>query len=113
MADVTIKDIFSEMPNRFNPDAAGDWVASIQFRFSGDNGEEPWFLKVADGACETGEGELEGAETTIKVPGATWVGMTTGTVDAMQAFMSGQLVIEGNVGVVMKLQDKNLFRREA
>ena len=109
---VTIRDIFEAMPGRFNPEAAGDWAADIQFRFGGDEGEQPWYLSVHDGECTTGEGEIESPAATIKTPAATWVGMTTGSVDAMGAFMSGQLVIEGNIGLIMKLQDPNLFRRD-
>ena len=109
---VTIKDIFDAMPGRFNADGAGDWEADIQFRFASDAGEEPWFLSVHDGECKTGAGEVDDPAATIKAPAETWVGMTTGTVDAMGAFMSGKLQIEGNIGIVMKLQDPNLFRRD-
>lgn len=109
---VTIKDIFEAMPGRFNAETAGDWTANIQFKFTSDEGEEPWFLKVKDGACTTGQGDVEEPETTITTPAATWVGMTTGDVDPMQAFMSGQIVITGNMGLIMKLQDPTLFRRE-
>ena len=37
--------------------------------------------------------------------------MTTGTVQAMQAFMTGQLKVEGNVGDVMKLNNPKIFAR--
>jgi putative sterol carrier protein len=35
--------------------------------------------------------------------------MVTGSVNAMQAFMTGQLTVKGNIADVMKLQDKRLF----
>ena len=38
MADVTVKDIFKEMPNRFNADAAKGMDAVIQFNLTGDDG---------------------------------------------------------------------------
>ncbi len=105
--EITIKDIFEAMPARFNGDAAGDWNANIQFAFD----DQAWYVKVNDGACEVAEGTLDDATATIKTATDTWIGMVTGTVDPMQAFMTGKLKVEGNIGHVMNLQDPRIFKR--
>jgi len=107
---LTIQNVFEEIPVRFNGEAAGDWKATIQFEFSGDNAES-WVVDVADGACNVSQGTADGATATVKTSADTWIGMITGSVNPMQAFMSGQLSVGGNLGDVMKLQDAKIFPR--
>lgn len=110
--DVTVADIFEAIPKRYNAAAAAGWTAGIQFELGTDDGVDHWFIKVDDGALDCGPGELEGPTATVHAQADTWVGMTTGTVNPMQAFMTGQLRIEGNMGDVMKMQDSTIFKRE-
>jgi len=110
---ITVNDIFNAIPERFNGDAAGDWNATIQFDFSGgEGGDSNWYICVADGSCTVAEGSADGASATVTTSSDTWVGMVTGSVNAMQAFMTGQLTVKGNIADVMKLQDKRLFPTE-
>ena len=60
----TCADIFNEMPNRFNGEAAGDWSTTIQFNVGGDGGGD-WVLKVADGKCTVDEGTTEEPVATV------------------------------------------------
>jgi putative sterol carrier protein len=107
--DVSIKDIFEAMPSRFNSDAAAGWNANIQFNF--DEGNENWYISIADGTCSVGEGAVESPSATIDTQSETWVGMITGSVNPMQAFMSGKIKITGNMADVMKLQNPTVFAR--
>jgi putative sterol carrier protein len=106
---ITIKDIFEAMPGRFNSDAAGEWNANIQFNFSNDNGGENWFVSIADGACNVGEGNHDAPTATIDTASDTWIGMISGSINPMQAFMGGQIKITGNMADVMKLQNPQVF----
>ncbi len=108
---ITIQDIFEAIPRRFNSDAAGAWNAIIQFDFSGDD-TESWLVNVDNGSCTVETGTSDAATANVKTSTDTWIGMITGSVNPMQAFMSGQLVVGGNVGDVMKLQDKSIFPRD-
>ena len=110
--EVQVADIFEAIPKRYNAANASGWTAGIQFNLDTDAGPEPWFIKVDDGALNVGQGEIEEPTATIIARAETWVGMSTGTVDPMQAFMTGQLRVEGNMGDVMKLQDSSIFSRE-
>lgn len=103
MADITCKQIFEEMPKHFDPEAAGDWAATVQFKISGEGGGN-WVLTVKDKQCETKEGEAENPTATVETDAETWVGISTGEVNGQQAFFSGKLRIQGNMSDVMKMQ---------
>lgn len=98
-----IAEIFSGMVTRFVPAKAEGVNAVIQFNLSGDNGGLYW-LKVTDGACTSGSGQAENPKMTLKAAADDWHAVSTGKMNAMQAFMSGKLKIEGDMGIAMKLQ---------
>jgi len=98
-----IKGIFPEMVNRLDPEKAGDIDALIQFDLSGDNGGLFW-VKVADGNAETGEGSVENPTMTLKAAADDWYAVSTGQMNAMQAFMSGKIKIQGDMSIAMKMQ---------
>lgn len=111
---LTVSDILNAIPGRFDAEAAGDWNATVQFNFTheDDKPEESWTLAVADGACKVTEGKIENPSATVNTAAETWIGMTTGTVNPMQAFMGGKLKVSGDMGAVMKLQNPKIFKRE-
>jgi putative sterol carrier protein len=98
-----VNQIFPEMANRFNPAKAEGVNATIQFNLSGDNGGLYW-VKIADGKAESGEGQAENPKMTLKAAADDWFAVATGKMNAMQAFMSGKIKIEGDMGMAMKLQ---------
>jgi putative sterol carrier protein len=95
--------IFPEMVTRFIPAKAEGVNAVIQFNLSGDNGGLFW-LKIADGKVESGEGQAENPKMTLKAAADDWYAVSSGKLNAMQAFMSGKIKIEGDMGMAMKLQ---------
>lgn len=98
-----IANIFPTMASRFDPSKAEGLNAVIQFNLSGDNGGLYW-IRIADGACESGEGQAENPKMTLKASADDWFAVSTGQLNAMQAFMSGKIKIEGDMGMAMKLQ---------
>ncbi len=100
---LTPSDIFKEMPARFKADEAGDMNAVIQFDLSGDNGGK-WYITIADGACTTEEGEADSPKATILMDASDYVDMSVGKLNAMAAFMSGKVKVEGDLSTVMKVQ---------
>lgn len=99
----TVTDIFKEMPNRFNAGAASDLNATVQFRLSGDGGGN-WYVTIADGAIEIDEGQIESPKAAIIMDANDFVAMSTGELNAMAAFMSGKIMVEGDLNTVMQLQ---------
>ena len=110
---ITVKDILTRIPGRFDAEAAGDWEATIQFEFSGEGSDdENWTVAVKGGECTVSEGTIDDPSATVKTAAEVWIGMTTGDVNPMQAFMSGKLKVSGDMGAVMKLNNPKIFRRE-
>ena len=99
-----VAEIFVKMAGeRFIPAKAEGIDAVIQFNLSGDNGGQ-WWLKISGGTCESGIGQAENPRMTLKAAADDWFAVSTGKMNAMQAFMSGKIKIEGDMGMAMKLQ---------
>ncbi len=98
-----VKSIFPAMVERFVPEKADGVNATILFDLSGDNGGQYW-IKVAEGNAETGEGDISDPAMTVKASADDWFAVATGQMNAMQAFMTGKLKILGDMGLAMKMQ---------
>lgn len=98
-----IKGIFPEMVSRLIPEKADGVNALIQFDLSGDNGGLYW-VKVADGKAESGNGSVDNPTMTLKATADDWYAVSTGQMNAMQAFMSGKIKIQGDMSIAMKMQ---------
>jgi NAD(P)-dependent dehydrogenase (short-subunit alcohol dehydrogenase family)/putative sterol carrier protein len=93
---LTVKTIFGRLPEAFQADKAAGVDVVFQFKISGPDGGE-WYATVKDGACEVNEGLHESPTTTIIMADKDFVGLIEGTVNAMQAYTSGKLKIEGDL----------------
>ena len=98
-----VRSVFPAMVERFLPEKALGVDATILFDLSGDNGGYYW-IKVAEGIAEAGEGEPEQASMTVRASADDWFAVATGQMNAMQAFMTGKLKILGDMGLAMKMQ---------
>ena len=98
-----VQQVFPAMVERFQPEKAIDVDATIMFDLTGENGGFFW-IKVADGTAQAGEGELANASMTVKASADDWFAVATGQMNPMQAFMSGKLKILGDMGLAMKMQ---------
>ena len=56
-----------------------------------------YWVKIGDGAIDYGEGEADDPSVTMSATGATWAGLSSGELDSTSAYMSGDLVIDGNL----------------
>jgi len=107
---MTPADIFKEMPNQVDANAAKGVNATIQFNLSGDNGGQ-WYVTIKDGTATVSEGTAPSANMTMTRAAQDYVDMTTGKLNGQMAFMSGKLKISGDMGLAMKMQ--TLFKRPA
>ena len=105
------KEIFDVMSSRFDPEAAGDWSAIVQFKIaaSGDDPGGNWVVTVKDKICSVVEGEDPNATATIDTDAETYVGISTGAINAQTAFFSGKIKISGNMNDAIKIQ--TVFKR--
>lgn len=107
----TCADLFNAMPGRFNAEAAGNWETTIQFNIAGDAGGN-WTMEVKNGKCDVKQGNVTAAKATVNTDADTWVGINTGKVNPMQAFMTGKIKVQGNMGELMKLNNPSIFKRQ-
>lgn len=67
----------------------------VQFEYT--DADYKYWVKVGEGEVDYAEGVADDPSVTMKASGATWAGMGSGEIDATSAYMSGDLVIEGNL----------------
>jgi putative sterol carrier protein len=68
----------------------------FQFDISGGDGGS-WYVTVKDRTCEVAEGSTGSPTTTIKMADDDFVKLITGELNAMSAFTSGKLKVEGDL----------------
>lgn len=106
MSDLTAQQIFSEdLPSRLADKA--DSVTAInavyQFEIDGPTGGT-WTVDLTRDSDFVSEGAADSADCTVKMKEADFVSMWLGKLPGPQAFMTGKLKIDGNMGLAMKLQ---------
>lgn len=101
MSREDIARIFPEMVAHFDPSKAAGVDATVQFDLSGENGGQYW-LKIANQTATVGEGAVENPRMTIKGAADDYAAMAQGTLNPMQAFMSGRIKVQGDMALAMK-----------
>jgi len=96
--------LIMSMPFVFDPKAAGETRAHIQFRVSG---EEPgdYYLRILRGRCESFEGMAESADLTVHTPNAVWMRIARGELDGGQALAEGLYRAEGDYQLLAKIPE--------
>ena len=100
--ELTCRKIIAGMPTTFNAQAAGDIVADVYYKVTG---EEPgdYHLEIANGTCTFHEGTPASPTLTIETPSEVWVAISAGKLDGQQAFMEQKYKASGDLGLLMKL----------
>jgi len=96
----TVAEIIEKLTSKFSASAAAGLDLIFQFNIEGN---DTYHLVVKDGACSVAEGENADANVTLIMSPETFEGIATGETDGMQAFMSGQLRVEGDMMLATKL----------
>lgn len=92
--------IIETMQSKFDSSAAEG--LDLIFQFNIEDGET-YHLIVKDGACDLATGENDDANVTLILNNETLEGIVSGETDGMQAFMAGQLRVEGDMMLATKL----------
>ncbi len=101
MADLAA--IFSGMKGKFNAEKAAGVNATVQFDLSGEGGGQ-WHASIADGNLDLEEGPAANPTATISMDADDFEKMSKGELNAMMAFMSGKIKVQGDLNTVMQFQ---------
>lgn len=93
---LTVKAVFDRMGGAFRADKAAGVDVVFQYKITGPGGGQ-WYVVVKDGACEVTQGERAKPTTTIIMSDEDFLALMQGKLNAMQAFTSGRLKIEGDL----------------
>jgi len=97
--------LLESMPERFNPEKAGDLEAVVGYQVD-DLG---YTVLIRKGTCMVFPRLLKPCDTLLKAKADDFVAMSTGTLNAQEAFMTGKIQIEGDPLLMQKVAKS--FRR--
>jgi putative sterol carrier protein len=95
-AGLTVKGIFERIPEAFRAEKAAGLDVVFQFDISGGGGGT-WYVMVKEKACSVTEGKHEKPTTTIKMGDEDFIKLIKGELNAMKAYTSGKLKVEGDL----------------
>ncbi len=93
---MTVKAVFERMSDAFRPEKASGVDVVFQYRITGAGGGE-WFVTIKDAVCTVEQGSHAKPTTTIIMSDEDFLALIAGKLNAMQAFTSGKLKVEGDL----------------
>jgi len=99
----TVRQIFEEIGDHFDPDAWGSQDAVLNFDIT-DEGGGQWSATIINGVLSVEEGQSDAADMTVITTGPDMLALVNGELNAVSAFMQGRVRIEGDMSLAMKLQ---------
>ncbi len=100
--------LLESMPERFNAEKAGDLEAIVGYQID-DLG---YTLLIRHGSCMVFPRLLKPCDTMLKAKADDFIALSTGTLNAQEAFMTGKIQIEGDPLLMQKVA-KSFKRPEA
>lgn len=76
----------------------------VQFHLTGPGGHD-WYLVSDRGKGTRHEGTVENPDVTLTAAAADWEAIQRGELDRTQAYLGGKLAIEGDLTLMMQLED--------
>lgn len=92
----------SKMPEVFNAEAASDLSAIIGFIVTGSETFEA-YLNIHNGVCMLEERPSHKPDLIIRSPADVWLGISRRELDGQEAFMRKAYTAEGNLGILMRI----------
>lgn len=105
-----IAELMSKMPGAFLPEKATGIDAVVHFKFTGPEAGE-WNAVIRNGKCEVAQG-IPRVKPTVSLTADSmdFIKVFTGELDGMQAYMQGQLRLDGDLRVGTKLLEMFKWR---
>ena len=98
----TPQQVFDAMPGAFRPEKAGSAEMLLQFSLTGNHGGD-WTIDIANGRCQTHSGPATDPLATISASDQDFMALFRGDLNAVAAYMSGRVQVQGDVTAIMNL----------
>lgn len=98
--ELTIQQIMENTPKVFVPEKAEGVNSTVQFDFTGKEASQ-WVLAIENGTCTSHEGTIENPTMIMTIDSDDYIGIITGKLDAMAAFMQGKVRVKGDMMLAM------------
>jgi len=100
----TCREAILGMSAVFNPAAAGDLQADIQFVVTG---EEPgcYVLRIREGRCTAHEDTVTRPTMTVHTPSEVWLKVARNELSGQAAYVKGLYRVEGDLSLLLRLGD--------
>lgn len=102
MSQMTVDELFEALAGRLDTEAASGINRTIQWKIT-DLNPGVWAFRLLDGRGELIPGGVEAPDTTFLTTSDTWMGIAEGRIDAMRAFMTGKLKVQGDMMLALKV----------
>ncbi len=99
---MTVGELFAALSERLDTEAAAGLNRTLQWHITD---EEPgvWAFEISDGKGRLIPGGVENPDTTFTTSSATWMAIAEGRKDAMKAFITGKLKVQGDMMLALKV----------
>lgn len=97
----SIENLMAVLRAGFNPEAAVDMRATLQFEFSGEVQGSCYFV-IENGTFRAMSGTAGKPDLTIKAPFKVWVDIMTGKADGAQMFIEQKYTADGDMSLLTK-----------
>ena len=108
MTVTDVSEVFTKIPDVFNPDAAKGLNAVFQFDITGDQGGS-WHVTIRDRTCRAEAGNHADPTVKLTMSSETWLSIVNRELGGMQAFMSGKLNVSGDMMLAQRIPDLFAF----
>jgi len=101
--DEVLGGVFAGLPGRFQADRAAGVDAQVQWVITDAGEEHPYVVSVADGACTTEAGRVEGPRVTVTTDVVSFAKMMAGKAVGPQLYMTGKLKLQGDMMLAQRM----------
>ncbi|WP_460531331.1 SCP2 sterol-binding domain-containing protein [Flindersiella endophytica] len=101
---MTVGELFDALPDRLNTKAAAGLKRTLQWCIT-DEDPGVWAFEIDDGQGRLIPGGVAEPDTTFTVSSEIWIAIAEGRQDAMRAFMTGKLKVEGDMMLALKVPE--------
>lgn len=99
----TVGDLIAGMAAVFDPVAAGDLQAVVQFVVT-DGEQGRYYVVIGEGKCTAYAGDYPSPTMTVTTPAGVWLGIARGEISGTTAFMTGQYKVTGDMSLLMRFE---------